>query len=257
MGETTTGKIEAEGVDTHAAGHLEAQPDVSGTEVGAPGLIQSGDGGWLLDGKPLADSKGTLFHPELHQVDGDGRPKLTPRSRKAMRLPGGAFDRAWARLMGSSHPETHASIPPGGAIAPPGPSPGAIGGAPPIDDARAFHTLATLTVANIETLGQMIGGERWKYRKQPLDERETLTEAWEGYYRARGIRDLPPEWGLVAAMALYAGPRIEWGKVRDRLRTGAQRAGLVKRTRDPQTDGPAPTKGDDRARADRGNDRKR
>ena len=50
----------------------------------------------------------------------------------------------------------------------------------------------------------MIGGPGWKAESQ---EHAGMVNAWEAYYRARGIRDLPPEIMLCMVMGTYIGTR--------------------------------------------------
>jgi len=134
----------------------------------------------------LLDSSGTVFDPEIHQTKKDGSPSYTKsgRFRKIRR--------------------------PNGSAAPSEPEP---------EDSR-HRTAAEGTVAAIEMLGVMLGGEAFRYikdRKAKIDERAAGIDAWSAYFEAQGIEDFPP--GIVVAIwaITYAAPRFGDPTVRQRF----------------------------------------
>ena len=136
----------------------------------------------------LLDSSGTVFDPEIHQMKRDGTPSYTKsgRFRKIRR--------------------------PKGAAAPAEPEP----------EDSSYRTAAEGTVAAIEMLGVMLGGEAFRYikdRKSKIDERAAGIDAWTAYFESQGIEDFPP--GIVVAIwaITYAAPRFGDPTVRQRFAT--------------------------------------
>jgi len=133
----------------------------------------------------LLDSSGTVFNPEIHQMKRDGSPSYTKSGRfRKIRRPKGTE---------STEPEP--------------------------EDSR-HRTAAEGTVAAIEMLGVMLGGEAFRYikdRKAKIDERAAGIDAWSAYFEAQGIEDFPP--GIVVAIwaITYAAPRFGDPTVRQRF----------------------------------------
>lgn len=84
-----------------------------------------------------------------------------------------------------------------------------------------FHALAQLTVVNLTSALAMIFGPVWSV--VPTEERpdaaelDAMTAAWEGYYRAKGVADVPPEMLLALTMFGYAAPRLVHAQTRSRF----------------------------------------
>ena len=70
---------------------------------------------------------------------------------------------------------------------------------------QSYAACGTTTAQMTFMLGMVVGGEEWK---PSHDESVYMATAWTDYFRAKGIKDLPP--GVVVATALisYAGPRL-------------------------------------------------
>jgi len=138
------------------------------------------------DGDELIDSSGTVFDPEVHAVKRDGSPSYTKSGRfRKVRRPNGAANKVEAE------PEDH-----------------------------RYRVAAQGTVAAIEMLGVMLGGDAFRYikdKKAKIDERAAGIDAWEEYFRANDIEDFPP--GIVVAIwaITYAAPRFGDPTVRKRL----------------------------------------
>lgn len=160
-----------------------------------------GEGDPVIGGRPrtgLRDKQGRPFDPKLHEVDAQGRPKVT---RHGWVRPKGGRRGVDRGAPGEPGPRQT----PGGSIigdrpeAPPGePDPGTM--------ACAIHT-----VAAIETVGVMIGGQDWQFRRDKAtgqDERQDGIRAWAGWYTARGIVDVPPGLALSLWAVAYAGTRL-------------------------------------------------
>lgn len=64
--------------------------------------------------------------------------------------------------------------------------------------------LAEATVTTFVGVLTMIGGPGWKAESQEM---EGMVNAWEAYYRVRGVRELPPELMLAMVMGTYIGTR--------------------------------------------------
>jgi len=138
------------------------------------------------DDDVLLDSSGTAFNPEIHQTKRDGSPSYTKSGR---------FRKVRRANASSSTAETE-----------------------PED--RRYRTAAEGTVAAIEMLGVMLGGDAFRYikdKKAKIDERAAGIDAWAEYFRANDIEDFPP--GIVVAIwaITYAAPRFGDPTVRKRL----------------------------------------
>jgi len=138
------------------------------------------------DGDELIDSSGTVFNPEIHQTKRDGSPSYTKSGRfRKVRRPNASA--------ASTEPEP--------------------------EDHR-YRVAAQGTVAAIEMLGVMLGGDAFRYikdKKAKIDERAAGVDAWTEYFRANDIEDFPP--GIVVAIwaITYAAPRFGDPTVRKRL----------------------------------------
>jgi hypothetical protein len=68
-----------------------------------------------------------------------------------------------------------------------------------------IRPLALATVATLTGSLVMLGGKGWSATS---DEMEGMVNAWEAYYRARGVREMPPEVMLAATMGTYVMVRV-------------------------------------------------
>lgn len=108
-----------------------------------------------------------------------------------------------------------------------------------------YSTLARVTVVSLTSGLRMAFGEHWAANGQETD---AMVDAWTAYFRARGIRDVPPEIMLAGAMTAYAGPRL----ARPESRSAMARAWTWWKERRAQRRGPVGDFGDARA-GDRAN----
>ena len=134
----------------------------------------------------LLDSAGTVFDPAVHATTRDGSPSYTKSGRfRKVRKPKGS----------AANDET------------------------PED--RRYRTAAEGTVAAIELLATMVGGDAFAYikdRKSGIDEKASGIDAFAAWYESRGIEDFPP--GIVVAIwaITYCAPRFAHQPVRDRFK---------------------------------------
>ena len=141
----------------------------------------------------LLDSAGTVFDPKLHSTKRDGSPSYTKSGR---------FRKIRTTKATAANDET------------------------PED--RRYRTAAEGTVAAIEMMATMIGGDAFTYikdKKSGIDEKAAGIDAWAAWYEHRGIEDFPP--GIVVAIwaITYCAPRFAHQPVRDRFRKIGTRVG--------------------------------
>ncbi len=132
----------------------------------------------------LIDSTGTIFDENIHAVNRNGEPSYTKsgRFRKKARK---VVDRE------SVSQEERAEI-------------------------EQYERAAAGTVATIEMIGVMLGGDSFRYikdKKMRVDERAAGVDAFTNYYREYGITDFPPGialtlWGLTYALPRFAQPEV-------------------------------------------------
>jgi len=154
----------------------------------------------------LTDRDGFPFDPDVHQTGSDGEP-LTTKLGRLKRKPG--------RKPGQSGQST-LNVPGDAAGGEIDPEP---------------RMVAIFTVDGVQSLGLMLGGDEWAYKKDDtlgIDERMHGIETFTNFYAVNGIKDIPPGlalaiWGLsYAAPRIFAGPKTksriklawEWTKIK-------------------------------------------
>lgn len=168
------------------------------------------------DSGGAASPVGETFDPAIHEAGPDGGPVFCAdgtmrrrRGRKPVRGPDGKFTTTGpaepaAPAEGSSPPAAPADLP---------------ANAVSSDEARAA---ATATVAVIVSLGSMLGGDEWRplsggENPAGVDEFEHMTTAWEQYYLAAGVANIPPWAGAAIATGMYIVPRLSKPKTAGRI----------------------------------------
>lgn len=142
----------------------------------------------------LRDRQGLAFDPAIHKVNSAGEPtttKLNKLIRKPGRKPGSGKVGQSTLSKGGDNASTQNS-----------------------GQAAARAIAAAATVDSIGTLGGMLGGEEWMFltdKDNGVDERQRGIEAFESYYTAKGIDDIPPGVIVLAWVVSYATPRIMGG----------------------------------------------
>ncbi len=136
----------------------------------------------------LIDSTGTIFDENVHAVNRNGEPSYTKsgRFRKKARK---VVDRE------SVSKEEREEI-------------------------EQYERAAAGTVATIEMIGVMLGGDSFRYikdKKMRVDERAAGIDAFTNYYKEYGITDFPPGIALTLWGVTYALPRFAQPEVRQRF----------------------------------------
>ena len=128
------------------------------------------------------DLQGRTFDPRLHEVELDGKPRVTGRGNLRLK-------RGMAKIKSTIG-------------APTGEIPVGVEGALP---EQAYQATGIATAQIIFVSAQAIGGTEWKPSKE---EQDYMAYAWANYYQVKGIKDLPPGVIVVTALLSYAGPRF-------------------------------------------------
>jgi hypothetical protein len=142
----------------------------------------------------LFDSKGIGFDPSIHKVDSTGSPVLT-LTGKLTRKPG---RKQASKLNIPSQAQTPAQSP---------------------ENLEAKQS-AVITVDCLLTFSQMFGGKDFAPRvdeKTGMDERVIMSGAFEKYYQAKGIGDIPPGVLLTVTLVGYFGPRFFLPETKSKL----------------------------------------
>jgi hypothetical protein len=191
----------------------------------------------VFDVSQFTDRRGRSFDPALHEVDEQGLPRLTKRNK--LRILGGRGRKATPTPQETSTIGTPGAGPSGIGL------PGGPGAAPVADDIK-YQATGASTAQAVFMLGVVLGGEDWKPKPE---ENQMMSGAFADYYRAKGIKDIPPGVLVVIALTSYAGPRLFMPKTKTRL---AAAATWVKRKfkRGTPTDATQSNSGNDGKRQD-------
>lgn len=134
----------------------------------------------------IMDERGDTFDKEVHEMGEDGAPRKTKK---------GFFHKKRGGLGKSTIAQVDTS-----------------------SEDLSYQACGSSTAEIIFILGQSLGGGDW----QPTqDERSYMTSAWGEYFKAKGVKDLPPGLIVATAMVSYAMPRFALPETKSRL----QRAG--------------------------------
>lgn len=98
------------------------------------------------------------------------------------------------------------------------------------EKSEAVLKMSAATAANMTIMsGYMIGGEDFKPGPNILaggmDDQKILADAYEGYFRSKGIADLPPGIALTMALGIYVAPRLRQPTTQSRLKIFVLKAG--------------------------------
>lgn len=127
------------------------------------------------------DKTGTAFDPELHAVDKDGNPSVTPLGK--FRKKRGASKVATV----TQAQEAQTKI------------------------ANAKAAASAAVDMSIQSLELLLGAEWTPVQQDGLDERNNLKDATANYFIAKEINDFPPGVALSVVVMAYAMPRIVGG----------------------------------------------
>jgi hypothetical protein len=164
----------------------------------------------------LRDKHGRSFNPDLHVVDAAGNPVVNKVGGLLKIRPDLAFRDPEVRARANA--ARRKTVLPGAPVT-------AAGGVPRTE--RDFKPLAIVTVETLTGLASMLLGEDWKPEiRDGVDERVELVKAWEAYYRAKGVSELPPEAMLALTMGGYVLPRLQRESMKAKLAKLAKRWGF-------------------------------
>ncbi len=132
----------------------------------------------------LIDSTGTIFDENIHAVNRNGEPSYTKSGR---------FRKKARRVVDRDSVSNEER-----------------------EEIEQYERAAAGTVATIEMVGVMLGGDSFRYikdKKMRVDERAAGIDAFTNYYREYGITDFPPGialtlWGLTYALPRFAQPEV-------------------------------------------------
>jgi hypothetical protein len=148
----------------------------------------------------LFDSKGFSFDKDVHKVDKSGNPVLTSTgklTRKSGRKPGTKPVKNVSTLGTTSQLPNNTT-----------------------PENLEQKQSALISVDCLLTFSQMFGGEEFAPKvdvKSGLDERETMSQAFEKYYIAKGVGDIPPGVLLAITLTGYFGPRFFMPQTKSRM----------------------------------------
>ncbi len=144
----------------------------------------------------LIDSTGTIFDESVHAVNRNGEPSYTKSGR---------FRKKARKVVERESVSAEER-----------------------DEIEQYERAAAGTVATIEMIGVMLGGDSFRYikdKKMRIDERASGIDAFTNYYKENGITDFPPGialtlWGLTYALPRFAQPEVRqrFGWVRKGIR---------------------------------------
>ncbi len=132
----------------------------------------------------LIDSTGTIFDENIHAVNRNGEPSYTKSGR---------FRKKARKVVDRDSVSKEER-----------------------DEIEQYERAAAGTVATIEMIGVMLGGDSFRYikdKKMRVDERAAGVDAFTNYYKEYGITDFPPGialtlWGLTYALPRFAQPEV-------------------------------------------------
>ena len=168
--------------------HEAIQDESSEANLAAIGAAQETETETAREHSTNTDSAGTLFNPELHAVDKEGNPSVTPLGK-------------FRKKRGASKVATQTDA------------------AKQIADEQAARAAGMLCADMIVGSACTLLGPEWQpvgpdMKQAPIefDEHANLRKAFGDYFVAKGISDFPPGIALTIAVSSYAGPRLAAGE---------------------------------------------
>lgn len=138
----------------------------------------------------LVDSYGEKFNPDIHITDAEGKPVINRD---------GFITRKRGRKKGT--PTTQKIKLPNGQTATV-----QIPAAENEDVKR--QQAAYISAGGFINIGVMIFGEEWLPEQKPVDEHRLIVQAFDDYYKVKGVADIPPGVALVIALGGYGIKRL-------------------------------------------------
>lgn len=137
------------------------------------------------------DKDGRGFDPSLHEVDHDGKPRLKKDGTLSM-------------ARGTKKGYKRSKV---------------------VDTSQIPDNPGKAIAESIFAIGQLVGGEDFipiEDAERGINERKTMTSAWEGYCEQKEITDFPPGIALAMAMLGYVVPRFYMDKTKSRFAKGKE-----------------------------------
>lgn len=160
----------------------------------------------------LTDTKGRSFDKELHCVDENGAPIITTKGKLKLKKRG-------RPSAGGEKGDTNDATENGNKIS-------SVAGIPTPPNQAEIEAMTTGYYAAdlLITVGQSIGGDEWRPKIEPIDERRNLQEAFGKYFVAKEIADIPPGIALTMAVGAYVGPRLFMPETKKKTKSFAEKA---------------------------------
>ena len=168
---------------------LIAQAEKATAETSSEPVTESSGQTVLFGGVEVSPPDDTVFNPEIHATDTLGNPKKNKD---------GTFAKKRGRKKGVAYAPNSPTIQTGDVT----------------PDAVQCYQAAVITVHCITLLGRSLGGDEWEAK---TEETKAMIDAWNAYYLASGVREIPPWLGVAIATGGYAVPRFTMPKTRSKL----------------------------------------
>jgi len=137
----------------------------------------------------LTDDEGNKFNPEIHLADAGGKPIINSR---------GYITKKRGRKKGCT-PNQKLHLPDGKAATL----------AQEAEQATVKRQQAAyISGVGFINIGVLIFGEEWLPEKAPVDETGMIVQAFDDYYKVKGVADIPPGIALVIALGGYGIKRF-------------------------------------------------
>ena len=158
----------------------EADPDV---------IAQIGTGDNDANSVPETDSAGNVFDPSKHDVDANGKPKLTKTGRFRKKRKSSVIRSSKAEAREKEIESEH------------------------------IRMSAAATVDGIATIARAIGGDDFQFEKlDDYDERRAGIDAFASYYKSKGITDVPAGVIVTTWIIGYVSRRLMMERTQSRLK---------------------------------------
>jgi hypothetical protein len=146
------------------------------------------------DFSAATDAHGTVFDPDVHATDAEGRPKLTRKRTFALKR---------GRKGRADEAPVETAVTPENLT----------------ERVQAWNTGAGFA-SLLEAVGVAVGGGEFAYardEKTGTDERAAMTHAFARFCEAKNINDIPPGIALTIAVVGYVAPRFAKPAVQSRF----------------------------------------
>jgi len=126
----------------------------------------------------LKDSDGLSFSPQLHETDESGKPKLT-KAGKLRKLRGQGAKKMKSKIADIKAEQEKTK------------------------NESQRKSVSLVATNATQQLGIFLGGDDARFITDPYDEKASIFEAYDNYFEAQGVSDIPPNLALVLAVGGY------------------------------------------------------